>query len=342
MGDNQSGIVYDPVELAADDGFVFSDLPEPHRTRTRAIMRDHPEMRQLFGRNQWTLAIAAGLVGFQFILAYMLREQAWWVIVLASWFVGAFAAHALFVVIHEASHRLVLKGSSLNRLVGIFANLPLVLPTSVSFERCHLKHHAFQGVYDYDVDLPDHWELRVFGESILGKAIWLLVLPLLLALRPLRLKGVPLFDRWVVLNWIAMLGINAAVLWFVGPMALLYLFLSLFFSVGLHPLGARWIQEHYTNDDEQETFSYYGILNRLALNVGYHNEHHDLPAVPWNRLPEVYARAPDMYNSLKSYRSWSGLLRHFLLDGELSMRSRVTRSVKVARLLRSEDQDAAE
>jgi len=30
-----------------------------------------------------------------------------------------------------------------------------------------------------------------------------------------------------------------------GPKALLYLLISFFFSVGLHPLGARWIQEHY-------------------------------------------------------------------------------------------------
>ena len=55
--------------------------------------------------------------------------------------------------------------------------------------------------------------------------------------------------------------------------------------MGLHPLGARWIQEHYLVHGEQETTSYYGILNVPALNVGYHNEHHDFPSVPWNRLP---------------------------------------------------------
>ncbi|CAG8799102.1 12159_t:CDS:2, partial [Racocetra fulgida] len=43
----------------------------------------------------------------------------------------------------------------------------------------------------------------------------------------------------------------------------------------LHPVAARYIQEHYTFDDGQETYSYYGRLNKIFMNIGYHNEHHD-------------------------------------------------------------------
>ncbi|MEE4235600.1 MAG: fatty acid desaturase [Anderseniella sp.] len=336
MADQQVFPVIEETASSDDRGFIISDLPEPHRSRTRKLLDDHPEIRGLFGKNPWTLAIAVGLVGGQFSMAYLLKDQAWWVVLLAAWLVGAFPVHALFVVIHEATHRLVLRSSNANRLVGIFANLPMFIPTAVSFERCHLKHHAYQGVYDYDVDLPSHWEVKLFGDTAIGKALWLLVLPFVLAIRPLRLKAVPLFDSWVVLNWVAVFAADLLVLWAWGPMALLYLGLSLLFSIGLHPLGARWIQEHYTSDDEQETFSYYGPLNYLALNVGYHNEHHDLPAVPWNRLPAVKAAAGEMYNSLRSYKSWGGLLLHFLFGGKLSIRSRVTRGVEVARNVKSD------
>ena len=102
--------------------------------------------------------------------------------------------------------------------------------------------------------------------------------------------------------------------------------MSFFFSVGLHPLGARWIQEHYLVHENQETSSYYGPLNVLALNVGYHNEHHDFPWVPWNRLPAIRRAAPEAYDSLASHASWTRLLWRFLSDSNLSLWSRTTRA----------------
>jgi sphingolipid delta-4 desaturase len=108
----------------------------------------------------------------------------------------------------------------------------------------------------------------------------------------------------------------------------LYLTLASIFSIGLHPLGARWIQEHYLTHRGQETFSYYGPLNWLALNVGYHNEHHDLMTVPWPRLPEIRRRAPEFYDSLVSYRSWTMLLLRFLFDPSLSLYSRRIRTTQ--------------
>ena len=102
--------------------------------------------------------------------------------------------------------------------------------------------------------------------------------------------------------------------------------LSLFFAIGLHPLGARWIQRHYlTAAGEQETFSYYGLLNILAFNVGYHNEHHDFPSVPWNKLPRIRAIAPEMYDNLQYHTSWTKLLFKFLFDGKISLFSRMLR-----------------
>jgi sphingolipid delta-4 desaturase len=240
---------------------------------------------------------------------------------------GAFVSHALWVLIHDCAHNLVVKSGAWNKLFAMAANLPHLFPTAVSFQKYHLKHHAFQGVYELDADLPSRWEARLVGNSAPAKALWLLLFPFFQLSRPPRLKEIVLFDGWVFVNIVVQVAYDAAVLFVLGPKALLFLGAAFFFSVGLHPLGARWIQEHYlVHGTNQETSSYYGFLNVPALNVGYHNEHHDFPWVPWNRLPRVRRTAPEAYDSLASYRSWTKLLLKFVFDPGVSLWSRVVRA----------------
>lgn len=306
--------------------FRHSKSPEPHRARTKEILKQHPEVRQLIGKNPATFWYALGIVGLQTALAYVLRNQPWWLVVLVAYFVGAFANHALFVVIHECAHKLVFRHATANIWTGILANLPLAVPASVSFAKYHIKHHAFQGVYELDADLPYHWEARLVGRSWWRKALWLALFPVIEGIRPMRLKEVPFWDRWSVANIVMQFAFDAAVLVLFGPKALGYLVLSLFFGIGLHPLGARWVQRHFlVEPGGQETYSYYGALNRLALNVGYHNEHHDFPSVPWNNLPKVKRTAPEAYDHLTYHRSWTRLLFRFLFDRDLTLYSRIVR-----------------
>ena len=157
------------------------------------------------------------------------------------------------------------------------------------------------------------------------KAIWLILFPIVQSVRPTRLREIKPIDGWVVTNFVAQAAFDVAVWFLLGPKALVYLLASLFFGVGFHPLGARWIQEHYLVFPGQETNSYYGMLNRLALNVGYHNEHHDFPSVPWDRLPRIRAAAPEAYETLQSHPSWAGLMWRFLTDRRISLFSRQIR-----------------
>ena len=314
----------DPVPAAAD--FAQSDKPEPHRARTKDLLRRHPEIRALIGPNHRTFWYTIGIVSLQFGVAWLVASQSWWVIVALAYTVGAFASHALFVVIHECAHRLVFRRRLPNILASLIANLPLFTPGAVSFQKYHLKHHAFQGVYELDADVPSRWEARLIGRSPVGKAIWLLFYPIFQMVRSFRIKEVPVLDRWTLINLVIQVAVNTAVYLAWGPKALGYLFLSLFFSIGLHPLGARWIQRHYlVNEGEQETFSYYGSLNAVTFNVGYHNEHHDFPSVPWNRLPQIRAAAPETYDHLSAHTSWTRLLGQFLFDRNITLYSRMVR-----------------
>ncbi len=306
--------------------FVYSDTPEPHKARRKQLLQNHPEARKLIGRNPYSFLIILFVVVFQTTLAFLLSNQPWWLALVVAYLAGAFANHTSFVLIHEAAHNLILKGKNLNIIAGIIADLPNVVPSSVSFRSYHLKHHSFQGDYYQDADLASKWEAKLIGHSFWGKAIWLLLFPIFQALRPPRMKGIKFLNSWTLINWVAVFGFDFLVINFLGWTSFLYLVFSFFFSIGLHPLGARWIQEHYLTSPPQETYSYYGPLNILALNVGYHNEHHDLQSVPWNNLPKLKKLAPELYDNLVYHKSWTKLLFKFLFDPSLSLFSRMVRT----------------
>lgn len=322
--------------------FQYSDQPEPHRIRTRNILKMHPEIRNLIGRNPVTIIAIIGLVGIQVAIAWFARDLSWWWVLALAYLVGAFADHSLFVMIHECAHNLLFKKKMWNTLAGIFSNLPQLFPSSVSFQRYHIKHHSFQGIYELDADLPDLWEARLVRNSFLGKVVWFLIYPVFQAIRTFRLKEIKPFDGWVLLNWIACIGFNVGIYILFGAKSFYYLLFSFFFSVGLHPLGGRWIQEHYIVSDRQETYSYYGILNSLSFNVGYHNEHHDFPSVPWNKLPDIKSKAPSFYDSLVSHKSWTRLWLRFLFDRNLSLYSRIVRKDRGKVVLTDESKPDAE
>ena len=320
--------------------FRYSAEPEPHKLRTKQILSSNPEVRKLIGKNPLTIVPLVGIVASMVGISFLLKDSPWWLIFVVAYFVGAFMNHALFVMIHECSHNLLFKGKLGNYIASIIANLPHVLPSAVSFTRYHRMHHVHQGNHDLDADLPDFWEARVFGNNAFSKALWLLLFPVFQVRRTFRLKHIKPVDSWIITNWLIQIAFNVTIWYFFGPKALMFMLISFFFSVGLHPLGARWIQEHYlVLDENQETYSYYGPLNVLAFNVGYHNEHHDFPSIPWNRLPELRKNAPSFYDSLKSHQSWTRLFFRFLFDKNVTLHSRILRDEKAKeKSLRFEDQ----
>lgn len=313
--------------MATLTDFVHSNATEPHRTRTRQILKSHPEIKKLIGqKNPTTFWVSVGCVVLMTAMAYLVRDQSWWIVVAAAWFIGAFPAHTLFVCIHEAAHNLIFRKPGANMWAAIFANLPTVFPTALTFKNFHIKHHAFQGVHELDADLPDWYEAKLIKNYAIGKAIWLLLFPLFQGIRTIRCRELAVIDKWVVANFVVQIAFDVLIVVFFGWKALIFLGLCLFFSVGFHPLGARWIQEHYlTLDPEQETYSYYGRLNVPNLNVGFHNEHHDFPSIPWNKLPEIKKSAPEYYETLKYHTSFVRLFFRFLFDQEISLYSRIVR-----------------
>lgn len=312
------------------NGFVLTSEPNSHLERGRQILRAHPEVKQYLKPYPPSALCILGVVGLQLAVAWMVRDASVWVVLLAAYLVGAFASHALFVLIHDAGHNLIVKRSKGNRIWGIVCNIGQGVPTAMSFRVFHHLHHSRLDEYDWDADLAFHWEARLVGGSAWRKALWLFLFPIIEMIRPMRVER-SFVDGWIFLNIGAIVVVDLLVWWFCGIAGVAYLVLSTYFGVGFHLVGARWIQEHYTFVPGQETYSYYGPLNWFAFNIGYHNEHHDLVRVPWIHLPKVKALAPEFYDGLHAHRSWASVLYRFFFDPSLTLFSRITRQRPIRR-----------
>jgi sphingolipid 4-desaturase/C4-monooxygenase len=308
--------------------FTHLDGDAVHRQRARAILAEHPEVKKLMGQNPTSALWVVGLVALQWAAAALLRDVSWLSIFVAAYLFGAFVNHALYVLIHECTHNLVFRKKAHNNYLGILCDFALAFPSAMAFRKYHLLHHQHLGEYEMDPDIVCHTEGQLVRDSAWRKALWVAFLGLSQALRPLKVKGVKALDRWIIANIAIIAAVDVLIFFAIGPKALAYLGLSTFFALGLHPVGGRWIQEHYETRKGQETYSYYGALNKTCFNMGYHNEHHDFAGIPWNNLPKLKKLAPDYYDGLASYRSWTAVLLKFIFDPSMSTYSRVVRAAR--------------
>lgn len=295
-----------------------------HAVRRKSILAAHPEVRQLFGRNPATFTVAISVLLIQCSIAAALGQLGfgyWPLTVVAAALIGAFANHANFTVIHDAIHNRIFVNPVANKLTAVLADLPNGVPTAMGFRSYHIRHHSHLLDYDLDAELPSEWEVAAVSNIGWRKALWLFFFPVIQLMRLMRIKGhVPLKGRWTLINAAAIVAFDCLVLRFLGANALFYFILSFWFSIGgLHPLSGRWLQEHFSFGPDQITSDYIGPLNKVALNVGYHNEHHDFPEIPWNKLPALSAMAPEYYGKLEAHSSWTKLILKFVLDPKCSI-----------------------
>ena len=284
------------------------------------MLAAHPELRELAGPEPLSAIWAVGLVVAQFALALAVGDRHWYVWLPCAYVVGATIDHALWALIHETAHNLVFRWRTGNRFVAIVANLPLVLPGAVPFCKYHLLHHRHMGDMDYDAGVPGPEESRFVGRSGVMKGLWLAGTFLVQGVvRPTRMTRIPKIDGWTVVNVIFQVSAMVVFVKTTGTGPVTYLIASSILGIGFHPLGARWVQEHFALVPGQETYSYYGPLNKVSFNVGYHNEHHDIVTIPWSRLPLVRRTAPEFYEGLHSYHSWTALLVRFLGDRRITL-----------------------
>jgi len=306
--------------------FIWMDNDEPHLERRKAILKAHPEVKSLMGHEWKTKYITVLIASVQIWLSHATLEFSWPAYLAVAYFIGATITQALFLAVHEISHNLAFKSFWPNRILGYFANLPIVFPFAVTFRGYHLEHHKFQGQDGVDTDIPAKAEC-VAIKGLLMKILWAQCQILTYALRPCLVRAQAITKAHAY-NIAAQVAFDAVVFYCWGWRPLAYMILCIFLAGGLHPCAGHFISEHYVFphlSDTQETYSYYGPLNYLTWNVGYHNEHHDFPYVPWSRLPALKAMAPEFYDNLEVCDSWCGVIWNYIFRPEIGPFNRVKR-----------------
>ncbi len=307
-----------------------NDSEEPHRQRRIEILKSYPEIKKLFGYDPKSKWISCVLVFSQICMSIYIKNVNYFTYFMIVYIFGATVTQALFLAIHETSHNLMFQSANNNKLFSIFINLPIVFPFSIAFRHYHLDHHKYQGVDGIDTDLPTNFEMSVVSGYV-SKLLWMTFQIVMYAIRPLihgknKLELTPLLAMNINIQLIF-----DVIIWKIwGMQPLLYLIACIIVAGGLHPCAGHFLSEHYNfKGTDQETFSYYGYLNWLTWNVGYHNEHHDFPNIPGSRLPKMHRISCEFYSSLETCDSWIYIIYEYLTNVNVGPFCRVKRIKKI-------------
>lgn len=304
--------------------FAEVGTDEPHQSRRKAILTKHPEILKLYGPDIRLLYVMTCVMIVQVGLAvYATRIDSGFAWLFLCWSIGGTLTHWLSLGNHELSHNLAFKKTIHNEILGMISNCAQGIPSSITFKKYHLEHHYYQGVDDVDMDIPTHWEGDVFNTTI-RKVFWVILQPAFYAIRPLIVRPKPLCVKSIV-NTVSTLLFDFIFAYTFGVKALLFNVLGTLLGMGIHPVAGHFISEHYIFFEGQETYSYYGLLNLVTFNVGYHNEHHDFPRISGFKLPLVRKIAPEFYENLHSYLSWSAVIYDYIFRIDVGPYSRARR-----------------
>lgn len=280
--------------------------------------------------SHWVIAV---LVGNYFGYNY-------WVVALIGWWLGGFWAVSAGLAMHECAHQLVFKGRWPSFAAGVIGQLPLFVPAFKVFQFYHLPHHSYVTIEPdeknkkeafldpnkkpiYDLDLPTRLEAWLFSGNCLTRALFLFLQVFMYAFRPMIVSPKPLYLEDILGFFSQFLYIWSATV-YGGIPAFIYLLASAWLGSGMHVSAIHFVAEHYlltpetsqTNDPAvtYDTFSYYGPINYVLWNGGYHVEHHDFPRVGWRNLPRIREIAPEFYDSIPYHTSYVEVMFRFIFN----------------------------
>ena len=305
------------------EDFSYTTTREIHAERRRTILEKYPEVIRLYGPDWRSAVFCLATVIVQLSMAYWVSNlQSVPLLVVLTYVVSGTLNHSLLLAMHEVTHDLFFKQRWANQLFAVLANIPMGVPASALFKIYHAEHHSGMGQEGIDTDIPTVSEAECF-KGKLGRLLWVCMQPVFYGVRPMLLQPRSV-SRIMMMVGVLQFAFDFAVYQTLGWKSFFYLIGGTCMGTGLHPMSGHFVAEHFEFVKGQETYSYYGPMNWLTYNVGYHNEHHDFPRIAGWKLPKLREIAPEFYD-LPSYDSWTRVIADFIIGRNMNLYGRVKR-----------------
>uniref|UniRef100_A0A915KTR5 Sphingolipid delta4-desaturase N-terminal domain-containing protein n=1 Tax=Romanomermis culicivorax TaxID=13658 RepID=A0A915KTR5_ROMCU len=318
------------------DAFHWEYTEEPHRSRRVEILGKHPEIKKLMKSDGDRNLVLTGLaltvcqISFGLINDWLTYAPLRFLFICV---VGTWLTTAVMLHVHEAAHGLIFGPNHVwkNRIYGLVINLSLGLPFYSFFKKHHKSHHKSMGDEFLDCEYPSDLEVALFSDTSLGKYLWILANPVIYTIRTPVLMVQRFKWGWDVeefINIFTIIAFNGLLFYLDCCQMVNYLFCCSMIASQSNMFGFWGLMSHTEFIKYRETYSYYGILNKIYINFGYHVEHHDFPGIPSKYLPEIHRIAPEYYEENFVLNSFLVAVIKFIFDPKVGVQSRLKRPNK--------------
>lgn len=210
----------------------------------------------------------------------------WYAWPLCGWIVGN-RLHGLVILGHDATHKLVSRNRVLNRFLGSFVCFAPIFLGWKGYRTLHMKHHKFLGT-DKDPELENKKAAGIVIENATTKNI---VKQFFKDLFFLSLKDIKhLSTKKEKGDWTPII-IFHSILFILGVL-LSWKILVIFYGGLLTSFLACarlrvWFEHVGTSKTHKIKPSWWQKVLFLPHGAEYHHEHHEKPAVPYNKLKDI-------------------------------------------------------
>ncbi len=141
-----------------------------HRERARGILRDHPQVREMFTNTPSTAFWCLSFFAAHLSIGVATSFGPWWMVIAAAYVLGSYFNICLFNLAHECNHGLVFDNKRWDRWLFTVISIPMFMPGHHTWWIEHHVHHNDLGAKK-DFVKRRRSTLLAFKDNVFGHTV---------------------------------------------------------------------------------------------------------------------------------------------------------------------------